>query len=139
MNQTAIFWPMLAHVALIYGIYFLISKRRIEAVKAGSARSSQFRENLVEPPESQFVRNNLSNQFELPTLFYPLCIVFYVTEGVTLFTAILAWLFVASRYIHASIHTTTNRIRHRRPIFIVGWLIMGVMWVTFALQTTGLA
>ena len=32
MNPTAIFWPMLAQVALVYGIYYLISKRRIEAV-----------------------------------------------------------------------------------------------------------
>ena len=53
MNQTAIFWPMFAHVALIYGVYFLISKRRIEAIKTGSAKSSRFRENLVEPPESR--------------------------------------------------------------------------------------
>ena len=139
MNQTAIFWPMFAHVALIYGVYFLISKRRIEAIKAGSAKSSRFRENLVEPPESRFVRNNLANQFELPVLFYTLCIALFVTNGVTLFAVTLAWLFVASRYIHCRIHTTTNRIRHRRPIFIIGWLLIGVMWVIFALQIAGVA
>ncbi len=138
MSQTAIFWPMLAHVALIYSIYVLISRRRIAAVRAGSAKTSQFRENLEEPPESRFVRNNLENQFELPTLFYPLCIALFATDGVTLFTVILAWLFVASRYIHAWIHTTTNRIRHRRPAFMVGWFILGAMWVTFALHIAGI-
>ncbi len=134
MNQTAILWPMLAQVALIYWMYFLISNRRIKAVKSGLARSSQFRENQDEPEESLFVRNNLTNQFELPTLFFPLCIALFVTEGVTWLTVTLAWLFVASRYIHAWIHVTTNRIRHRRPVFATGWLVMGVMWVIFALQ-----
>lgn len=137
MNQTAIFWPMLAHVALIYGVYFLISRRRIQAISAGSAKAAQFRENQVEPSESLFVRNNLANQFELPMLFYPLCVSLYVTDGVNLFTVILAWLFVASRYIHAWIHTTTNRIRHRRPSFIIGWLVMGVLWCALALHIAG--
>lgn len=134
MNQTAIFWPMLAHVLLVYVVYYWVSKRRIDAVRAGSARSSQFRENQDEPPESLFARNNLANQFELPVLFYPLCLALYVTEGVTLFTVAMAWLFTVSRYVHAWIHTTTNRIRFRRPVFIVGFAIQGILWITFAMH-----
>lgn len=134
MNQTAIFWPMIAHAVLIYALYVLISQKRIKAVKAGSARSSQFRENVSEPPESLFVRNNMTNQFELPMLFYPVCFGLFVTDGVTVFTFILACLFVVSRYIHTWIHVTTNRIRHRRPIFIVGFFILGALWITFAVQ-----
>lgn len=132
MNQTAIFWPMLAHVALIYGVYILLSRQRIKAIEAGSARSSQFRENLNEPPESLFLHNNLRNQFELPVLFYTVCLSLFVTEGVTLVTVLLAWLFVASRGLHTWIHVSTNRIRYRRPVFIVGWLILGVLWIAFA-------
>lgn len=138
MTQSAIIWPMIAHAALIYFIYFLISKRRIEAVKAGRARASQFRENRDEPDESLFVRNNLANQFELPVLFYPCCLALYVTGGVGLFVVILAWLFVATRYIHAWIHITTNRIRHRRPMFFLGYLLLGVMWIALAVQISGL-
>ena len=138
MNQTAIFWPMLAHVVLIYGIYVLLSRQRVKAVSAGSAKSSQFRENLTEPPESLFVHNSLRNQFELPLLFYPLCISFFVTDGATMFTVILAWLFVALRFLHAYIHMTTNRIRYRRPIFALGWLVLGILWLTFAIHIAGL-
>ena len=39
MNQTAIFWPMLTHVALVYAVYALISRRRIAAVKAGDDKA----------------------------------------------------------------------------------------------------
>lgn len=138
MNQTVIFWPMIAQVALVYVIYAVVSKKRIDAVRAGQARTSQFRENRVEPDESLFARNNLVNQFELPVLFYPLCICLFVTGGVSIFTLVLAWLFVASRYIHAWIQITTNRIRHRRPAFILGYFLLAALWINFALHLAGI-
>lgn len=138
MNQTLIFWPMLAQVVLVYGVYILISRRRIAAVKGGSAVPSQFRENQVEPPESLFVRNNLVNQYELPVLFYACCLSFYVTEGVSAVPLALAFVFAASRYAHAWIHITTNRIRHRRAMFIMGFFVLGAMWLWFAGHLLGL-
>ena len=129
MNQTAIFWPMLTHVALVYAVYALISRRRIAAVKAGSAQSSQFRKNQIEPPESLFVRNNLTNQFELPVLFYAACLSLFVTGGVSAITVALAWLFALSRIAHTYVHVTSNRIRYRRPIFTLGYFLLAGMWI----------
>ncbi len=140
MNATAIFWPMLAQVALVYVIYFLVSKRRIEAVKAGQVKVDQFRDNQIhnEPQKSLFVRNNLANQYELPVLFYACVIALYVTGGANLLTVLLAWLFVATRYAHAYVHVTTNRVRHRRMLFILGFFILGGMWLAFAAHLLGL-
>ena len=134
MNSTAIFWPMVAHVALVFGVYWLLSARRIEAVKAGRAKPSQFRENRDEPAESLFVRNNLENQFQLPMLFYPLCIGLYLIGGANWIAIALAWLFVVLRYAHAWVHVTTNRIRYRRPLFIAGFLVLGALWIWFAVR-----
>jgi hypothetical protein len=55
MTPTAIFWSMIAHVALVYGVYIMMYRRRREAVKAGNVRVSQFGENQNEPAESLFV------------------------------------------------------------------------------------
>lgn len=132
MNQALIFWPVIAQVALVYAIYVLISRRRIEAVKAGSAKASQFRENQVEPPESLFVRNNLTNQFELPVLFYVCCLALNAAGAVNEATFVLAWLFVTTRVIHAWIHVTSNRVRRRRMMFILGWFILAAMWLALA-------
>ncbi|MEZ5806841.1 MAG: MAPEG family protein [Zhengella sp.] len=129
---------MLAQVALVYGVYMLISRRRIAAVRAGNAEPSQFRENRDEPAESLFVRNNLANQYELPVLFYACCLSLYATGGVEPVPLVLAWLFAASRYVHAWIHVTTNRIRHRRPVFILGFFTLGAMWLWFAAHLLGL-
>lgn len=137
MNQTAIFWPMIAHVVLVHCIYLLMFVRRREAIRSGSARLSQFRENRDEPPQSLFVRNNLANQFELPVLFHIACVALYVTDGAGAFAVAVAWLFVASRYVHAAIHVTTNRIRHRQPAFTAGFLANLVLWLCLALHVAG--
>ena len=134
MDGTAVFWPMIAHVALVYGIYALIALRRKRAVEAGSAKVSQFRENRDEPIESLFVRNNLTNQFELPVLFHACCLALFASGGVGMIVLILAWVFVVSRYVHAAIHVTTNRIRHRQPAFGIGFLALGAMWVALAIH-----
>ena len=134
MEATAIFWPMIAHVALVYGVYALMALRRKRAVESGSAKVSQFRENRDEPAESLFVRNNLANQFELPVLFHLCCLALYASGGVGMVVVMLAWVFVASRYVHAAIHVTTNRIRHRQPAFIAGFLSLGAMWAALAIH-----
>ncbi len=132
MTPTAIFWPVIAQVALTYAIYALISRRRIAAIKAGDASVSQFRENQNEPPQSRFVRNNLENQFELPMLFFAACIIAFVIGSAGLAMIALAWVFVLSRIGHAYVHVTTNRIRHRRPLFITGFLALAAMWAQIA-------
>lgn len=134
MNSTAIFWPMIAHVVLVFAIYWLLSVRRIAAVKAGHARPAQFRENRDEPGESLFVRNSLENQFQLPMLFYPVCIALYLVGGANWLAIALAWLFIVLRYAHAWVHVTTNRIRYRRPLFIAGFVVLGALWVWFAVK-----
>jgi hypothetical protein len=134
MNQTLIFWPMMAHVLLVYIVYGVMSRKRIAAVRAGRVKAAQFRDNIDEPQESLWAKNNLANQFELPTLFHVIGVTLYVTGGVTMLTLILAWLFVASRYIHSWVHITTNKLRHRRPIFMLGYMILGAIWIVFAAQ-----
>ncbi|WP_295805712.1 MAPEG family protein [uncultured Nitratireductor sp.] len=134
MSQNVIFWPMIAHVALVYGVYVLIAMRRKRAVASGSARVSQFRENQDEPAESLFVRNNLANQFELPVLFHAACLALFATGGVGQAAVWLAWIFALSRYAHTYVHVTSNRIRYRQPIFTLGFLALGVMWVLLAIN-----
>lgn len=134
MQATAIFWPMIAHVALVYAVYGLMALRRKRAVEMGSAKVSQFRENRNEPPESLFARNNLANQFELPVLFHVCCLAIFATGGVGTTVLVLAWIFTISRYVHAAIHVTTNRIRHRQPAFIAGFLSLAAMWVALAIH-----
>ena len=130
--MNAMLWPMIAHAALVFGLYYLLSKRRFAAVRSGSAKAEQFKENREEPRESLLVRNNIANQFELPVLFHAGCLALYVTTADNIVTVALAWVFVASRYAHSYVHVTSNRLRYRRPIWIVGFFSLMAMWIWLA-------
>ncbi|MBP1870704.1 hypothetical protein LPJGGPFB_01139 [Ensifer adhaerens] len=129
MTGFEIFWPMVAHVLLVFVLYALLSFRRVGLVRAGKVQVSQFRENRDEPGESLVVRNSIANQFELPVLFHVCCVLLYITEADNIVSLVLAWLFIASRYLHAFVHVTSNRIRYRRPLFMAGVATLGGMWI----------
>lgn len=134
MNQIAIFWPMLAQVLLVYIVYVMLGKRRRQAVRSGEARINQFKTRAAEPEVSVTAANSVINQFELPVLFYAVCLSLYVTEGTSYVSVGLAWLFVATRYAHAWFHLSTNRIKLRSRAFILGWMVLGILWIWFALH-----
>ncbi|MEW9616443.1 MAPEG family protein [Shinella sp. S4-D37] len=130
MSPTeATIWPMIAHVALVFCLYLLLSTRRMRAVRQGHARPEQFRDNREEPVESLVVKNAIANQFELPVLFYAVSILIYLVDADNPATVAGGWLFVALRYAHAYVHVTGNRLRHRRPLFIAGLAVLGLLWV----------
>ena len=133
-QSTAIFWPVLVQVALTYVVYYLLFTRRQAAVKAGRARLSQLRDNISEPEETRFLKNNLTNQYELPVLFIAGCIASYVTGHATSTAVLLAWIFVGLRIAHAIIHVGQNRMRYRVPVFIAGYAVNGLLWLWLAIN-----
>lgn len=133
MSPTeATIWPMIAHAALIFGLYILLSTRRVGAVRDGRAKAEQFRENRDEPAESLVVKNAIANQFELPVLFYAVSILLYLVDADNPVTVAGGWLFVVLRYAHAYVHVTSNRLRYRRPLFIASLLVAMMLWAWLA-------
>lgn len=133
MQSTAIFWPVIAQVALTLLVYFVLSKRRIAAVKVGDAQAHDFK--VPRDPEmSATAARNVANQFELPVLFYVACLAFHQVGAVDLPAIVIAWVFVASRLAHAWVHMTTNRILVRRRLFIAGFFSVAAMWAWFAVR-----
>lgn len=128
---------MLAHVLLIYIVYAVLGRRRYVAVKSGEAKVSQYKARSTEPASCVSVASNLSNQFELPVLFYALCLTLHMTNGVNYLTLALMWIFVASRYFHAWVHLTSNDLLLRSRSFFVGAVIILLGWIWFALHLLG--
>ena len=134
MSQTAIFWPMIALTALIYVVYALVLLRRRQAVMSGQATPRDFKLPLKEPEASVTAMRNLINLYELPVLFYVVCLSLYAVNGASLLAVIIAWLFVATRIAHTFVHVTSNRLRLRQPIFAIGCALNGVLWIMLALH-----
>ena len=76
----------------------------------------------------------ISNQLELPVLFYVLTILAIITRHADFLFVVLAWVFVALRLLHAYIHVTSNRLTRRFAVFAVGAVVLVVMWVIFIVR-----
>ena len=125
VNRDLIFFPALFLVLMTLLLYVRLIKVKIRAVKAGEV--DQARRPLHEDawPDSVLqVNNSIRNQFELPVLFYVVCVVLWELEAVSALALGAAWLFVLSRIVHAWIHLTSNVVKHRRRAYTVGWWLL---------------
>ena len=80
------------------------------------------------------VGNCFANQLELPMLFYVLTILSIVTHHADFVFVVLAWIFVLSRIAHAAVHTTSNNVMQRGPLFGLGMVVLLIMWVVFIVR-----
>lgn len=134
MGSSAIFWPVIAQVVLIYAIYVLASNRRVGAVKSGQVKATEFLVPINEPAASATAIRSLVNQFELPMVFIFGCFGLYLIGAVDWIAIVLAWAFVVSRAVHAYVHVTTNALMQRRGAFIVGFFLNALLWLYFAVR-----
>ena len=138
MNDAAIFWPVIIQALVTLFLYIPMSSRRIASVKSGEAKASDYRLVEKEPANVRQMTRAIANQYETPILFYAVCVSAYVTQNVGVVMLALAWAYVIIKCCHVFVQTTSNRLRIRRPIFMVSFIVLIAMWVTFALQLGGL-
>jgi hypothetical protein len=128
MHSTFILWPVLAQILLILLMYILLGYRKAKAVKTGSVNlKATALDNKAWPDAVLKVSNNIDNQFEIPIVFFVLCLLFYGIGQVDVLVLTLAWAYVISRYVHAYVHVGSNYVPLRMRIFSVGCLILLVM------------
>ncbi|MDF2178796.1 MAPEG family protein [Aliiglaciecola sp. CAU 1673] len=97
------------------------------------ATSAQRAERLTDSRAS----DNYNHLFELPVLFYLLCILAIITNQIPGWLTLCAWVFVVLRVIHSVIQCTYNKVVHRFMAFLAGFLLLFGMWLGFALQFIG--
>ena len=121
---------------LTLAVYFLVTILGI-AARARGQLSDEYSLTKTGAPPPAWVSNaarNLINLCELPILFYVWVGMLYVTnmpvDGMAL---MLAWGFVASRFVHTLVHVTINNMALRFLLHRIGAVILAVMWVKFLL------
>lgn len=73
--------------------------------------------------------NNLKNLFELPVLFYALCLYLMLVGQVDDIHLYCAWGFVGFRVLHSLIHCSYNTVMHRFGAYFLSALALWVMVV----------
>ena len=130
-GNIAIFWPMIVQALLTMAVYFVMFSRRKAAVRTGEAKLGDFSV-PVEPAGSSTAARNLVNQYELPVLFYVVCLSLYVTNGAHWLAVIIAWVFAISRILHAVVHLGSNELRLRMLAFAIGFIAVLLLWLILA-------
>jgi hypothetical protein len=77
--------------------------------------------------------NNLKNLFELPIIFYAICIALVAAQNTDTSFVQLAWAYVALRAVHSIIHCTFNRVILRFIPYALSSLVLWAMVIKFAI------
>lgn len=131
MLASSIAGPFLAMMALTFVVWVVMYQRRIRYIVANDVDPESFsspdRAAAILPDRVAAPADNLRNLFELPVLFYALCLYLYLSSSVDAGHVIAAWLFVAFRILHSYVHCTSNRVMLRFQLYVAASLALWFM------------
>jgi len=133
MSGEAIFLPMLGTMTLTGFVWFYMYARRIPAMhRAGkSAQTYTTPDKTIEylSDEANYPAYNLKNLFEVPTVYYGLCLYLFVSGNVDTAYVAAAWLFFLFRTLHSIVHCTRNVVIARFILYsgaaLTLWFMLG--------------
>lgn len=135
MQTWPLIFSMFALIILTFIVMYSMLVFRVKAVKQRKISPRYFKLNKgAEIPEQiEAISQNYTNLFELPMLFYAVCIVVMVLGVNSEYFVYHAWAFVFFRYVHSFIHTTYNHILHRLTAFALSGFVLLSMWIKLIL------
>ena len=136
MHQQQIFEPLAALVFLTLLVSVFMYYKRLGFIRKHKLDPEELKnkgegEKALAPVAGP--SDNLKNLFEMPVLFYLLCVVLFVLGRVDAMFLILAWVYVGLRTIHSLIQSTYNRIVHRFSAYMLSMFVLIWMWLRFVL------
>ena len=118
MNQSSIFVPVGLLAFWTFGVLLLVPFQRLRGTAAG-------------PGELTPTDRAIMNLFELPVLFYVVCLMFFVSKLVTPLVMDLAWAYAGFRLAQTLVHVTYNNVIHRLTMFAVSNFVLVLLWILF--------
>ncbi len=136
MSNAMIMFPCAILALLTLVVALVMYSRRIAEMRARriAPQSIALSRDALAKFEDTRAADNFRNLFELPVLFYALCLALIATGMVSAWYVAGAWAFVALRVMHSAIHVTYNRVMHRFYVFTAGMLVLYTMWIAFTIQ-----
>lgn len=129
MSIQSVLLPVLIQVGLVFVLLGLMAKTRMDAMNNGvSARYIALSGDGF-PPRARQIANCYANQFEMPLLFFFAVIFGIVLHHTGWLFVLCEWLFVLCRLGHAVVHTTSNNVVIRGPLFLGSAIATALMWL----------
>ncbi len=142
MNPNdALALPFLGMMLLTLVVWVVLYIRRIGFLRAERVHPQKLttRERLLEivPEQVSYPAYNLMNLFEMPVLFYALCLYLMASGQADGIYVGLAWAYLGLRIVHSTIHCTSNVVMHRFYAYALSSLVLGIMIVRAAIEAVG--
>jgi hypothetical protein len=136
MLNAAILMPCAALAVLTFVVMLTMYARRISEMKAEriAPQSIALSQQAATALKDTRAADNYRNLFELPVLFYALCLALASRGEVPLLFIVGAWLFVALRIVHSAIQVGSNRVMQRFRVFSAGAIVLFALWIAFAID-----
>ena len=131
-------YPMFIMVILTFVILLFTLQVRISSVQKGDVSLSYYSlfQGEEVPDMVTKTSRHFSNLFEVPVLFYAAGVLYVALDSTDTFPIYCAWVFVASRIVHTSIHLGYNKLMHRLVVFGIGNASVLAMWVAIVASAT---
>lgn len=137
VSETALFGPMLILMLLTFIVGVYMYRVRVAAARAQRMHPEKFKRietTSLLGEEACYPADNFKNLFELPVIFYALCLGLMVTGLVDQIQVWLAWLFVVSRVAHSLVQCTYNKVMTRMRIYLLGYFTLMAMTIEASLN-----
>ncbi len=134
----AILQPVAALMLLTLVVWVVMYARRFayiisNKIEAQSVASPELL-NAVLPEAVNRPSNNLKNLFELPLIFYAVCISLLVLQEADAWFVNMAWAYVALRAAHSAVHCSLNIVLVRFAAYALSSVVLWMMVIRFALK-----
>ena len=128
-----IYYPLFTMVLLTLLVALRLLYFNTWAVLSGEVHIKHFK--LFDdgiPPKLKAVAQHYKNMFELPVLFYLLCILLIITDSAAPLYIQLAWGFVIFRILHSLIRIPNTNVHTRFCFFIGSYIMLVGGWINFS-------
>lgn len=131
-----IFQPFFALILLTFAVWVFMYIRRTSFLVGERVDlrkvDTPVKMDRVVPGDVNLPAYALRNLFEVPAIFYALCLYLYVTSSVDRFYIAAAWVFVIGRALHAVIYCSSNKVMHRFVVYFSSAIVLWAMVIRAA-------
>ena len=125
--------PLLGMLTLTMVVWVVLFVKRMSYISANKLNAQDMKTpeqmQQIIPDEVAAPGNNLKNLFELPVVFYALCLYLVVAVQVDAIHYYCAWVFLVFRIVHSIIHCSYNKVMHRFAVYVISSIALWVMVV----------
>jgi hypothetical protein len=128
--------PPVASLAALTGVVWVLMVIVRNATILRGITNASYYVNYVSDPPPEWVERParlFNNLFQAPVLFYVICVLMMLTGRVDEAQIALAWVYVATRILHAIIFIGWNYVPYRFAAWNASTIALAVIWTRFAL------